>query len=111
MVFANSAGAIQSFLNSYRKNELLINTSDYANLYNQISKDASVMFYGNRKNVMDLARNMMYNADYRYLSAEDGLAPFSSLIYQLSGDGANFQTTLVIDAKSASKTDSTMVIR
>jgi len=111
MVFANSAGAIQSFLNSYRKNELLINTSDYANLYNQISKDASVMFYGNRKNVIDLARNTMYNADYRYLSSEDGLAPFSALIYQLSGDGANFQTTLVIDAKSTLKTDSTMVIK
>jgi len=111
MVFANSSGAIQSFLNSYRKNELLINTLDYANLYNQISKDASIMFYGNRKNALDMARNTMYSPDYRHLTAKDGLAPFSSLVYQLSGDGASFQTTLVIDAKSAVKTDSTMVVR
>lgn len=111
MVFSNSSGAVLSFLHHYRKNELLINTADYANLYNQISKDANVMYYGNLKNSLAFARNTMYNADYSYLISRDGLAPFSSVIYQLSGDGGNFQTNLIVNGKAAVKIDSTMVIR
>lgn len=101
MVFSNHAGAVQRFLNSYRKNELLINTPDYAAVFNQIAKDGNVVFYTNLKNAANLINDTRNATAYKYLISAEGAGIFSSAIYQLTADKGRFQTNLLINLKSA----------
>jgi hypothetical protein len=97
MVFSNQPGALQSFLNDYHNNRLLINTPDYINVYSQISKTANITYYINRKNSEYLVRKTFYTPYYNHFIKEQGLKQFTSLVYQLSGDKGNFQTNLLIN--------------
>lgn len=110
MVFANQPAALHAFLRSYSRNDLLVNTSDYINLYTQISNTATVTYYVNHDNSSDLVKNNVYRPFYNHFMAKNGLAKFTSLLYQLSGDKGLFQTNLllntmpeIIDESSSSK--------
>lgn len=97
MVFSNYPGTLQAFLNSYKNNQLLIGTTDYSSLYNQISNQANITFYVNHENSSNLIRNTFYTPYFRYSAAEEGFRKFNSLIYQLSGDKGGFQSNLLIN--------------
>jgi hypothetical protein len=100
MVFANQASALRLFLNSYRNNQLLINTPDYISLYSQISAQSNITFYASHKNSMGLLQNTVYPDYYKHLISKEGLGNFSSMVYQLSGDKGKFQTNLLINTLS-----------
>ena len=108
MVFSNYASTLQTFLNNYRNNQLLVNEKDYINLYNQIANNATVTFYVNHKNSDNLILNTFYTDYYRYFESEDGFKDFSSLIYQLSGDKGSFQTNFLINTIPKITQDSTL---
>jgi len=114
MIFAGQPGTLQTFLQSYRKNDLLVNTPDYINLYSQISNVAGVTFYVNHKNSKDLVRTQVYIPFYRHYLSKEGLGKFSSLIYQLNGDKGAFQTNFLINTlaqeENQAVTDSLSVI-
>jgi hypothetical protein len=99
MVFANYASSLQAFLNSYQKNDLLVNSPDYSNLFNQISDDANITYYINHQNSTGIIRNTVYPSSYPHFSSGDGMKDFSSFIYQLSGDKGNFQTDFLINIR------------
>jgi len=88
---------------------LLINDAEYINQYTQISNSASVTYYVNRKNSGDIIRNDVYTTYYKHFMASEGLGNFSSFIYQLSGDKGNFQTNLLINTLSKTKTENLTV--
>lgn len=105
MVFSNQAGALQSFLNDYQQNKLLINTPDYINVYSQLSKTSNVTYYMNRKNSADLVRRAIYTPYYNHMIKKEGLEKFSSMIYQLNGDKGAFQTNLLLNTIPEAVTD------
>jgi len=105
MVFANSPATLQDFLKFYRSNELLVSTSDYTDLYAQISNTASVTFYVNHKNSTDIVRKNVYTPYYRHFTAEGGLGKFNSLIYQLNGAQGDFQTNFLINTLAENDND------
>jgi hypothetical protein len=115
MVFANHPSTLQEFLRFYRKNELLVSSPDYINLYTQLSNISSITFYVSHKNSSDLIRKSVYTPYYQHFMADAGLGKFSSLIYQLNGDQNNFQTNLLIntiaETDNKSITDSLSIIR
>ena len=109
MIISNRPAALHQFLNKYRHNALLINDAEYINQYTQISNSASVTYYVNRKNSGDIIRNDVYTTYYKHFMASEGLGNFSSFIYQLSGDKGNFQTNLLINTLSKTKTENLTV--
>lgn len=115
LVFANTPSTLQEFLRFYRRNELLISTSDYIDLYAQISNTASVTFYINHKNSSDIIRKSVFTPYYKHFLADKGLGKFNSLIYQLNGDQNNFQTNFLINTLSETEnhfvTDSLSIIK
>jgi hypothetical protein len=115
MVFANHPSTLQEFLRYYKKNELLVSSPDYIDLYTQISNISSVTFYVSHKNSSDMIRKSIYTPYYQHFMTDAGLGKFSSLIYQLNGDKDNFQTNLLINTiaepDNKSITDSLSIIR
>ena len=107
MVFSNQPGALQSFLNAYHTNKLLINTLDYINIYSQISKTANITYYVNRKNSEYLVRKTIYTPYYNHFIKKQGLEQFTSFVYQLSGDKSAFQTNLLINTMPGTVKDTT----
>ncbi|MBB5634637.1 hypothetical protein HDE68_000522 [Pedobacter cryoconitis] len=105
MVFSNQPGALQSFLNDYHHNKLLINTPDYINVYSQISKTANITYYVNRKNSENLVRKAIYTPYYNHYIKKQGLEQFTSFVYQLSGDQGAFQTNLLLNTMPAAIPD------
>ena len=113
MVFASQPEALQLFLESYRNNQLLVNQREYINLFSQISNVTNVTFYLNPKNSDGLVRNTVYLPYYRHFHSAEGLGKFNGVIYQLSGDKGNFQTSLLMNTKAeshAQTADSTLTI-
>lgn len=98
LVFANQPGALHSFLQAYRRSELLVNTPDYVNLYAQISGNSNITFYVNHDNSASIIRKNTYTVFYDHFISIKGLGKFSSLVYQLSGDKGAFQTNFLINA-------------
>lgn len=96
LVFSNQPNALQKFLNEYRNNNLLINQSDYTNLFSQLSNTANITFYVNQQNSIELVRNAVYLPYYKHFLSNKNLGGFNSFLYQLSGDQGNFQTNLLI---------------
>lgn len=97
MVFANNAGTLQSFLNSYTNNQLLINVPNYINAGNQLPGNSSIAFYTDHRNADDIFRKNIYLPYYKHISAAEGLKNYDSFTYQLSGDNGKFQTNILIN--------------
>ena len=100
LVFANNPSTIQSFLNSYKNNRLLIDDIDYSNAVNQLANSASLSFYIGMKNSSDIFMKNIYLPYYRHIRDENGLKNYTAFIYQLSGDKGKFQTNVLIDKKT-----------
>lgn len=97
MVFANNAGTLQSFLNSYTNNQLLINVPNYINAGNQLPGNSSIAFYTDHRNADDIFKKNIYLPYYKHISAIEGLKNYDSFTYQLSGDNGKFQTNILIN--------------
>ncbi|WP_285055854.1 hypothetical protein [Pedobacter ginsengisoli] len=107
MVFANNASTVQSFLNSYKGNQLLINNTDYINSVGQLPNISGITFFINFKNSADLLLKNVYLPYYRHITGEKGLRDYSSFIYQLSAEQGKFQTNILLNKKEeALKRDS-----
>lgn len=110
MVFANNASTVQSFLNSYKGNQLLINNTDYINSVGQLPNTSGITFFINFKNSSDLLLKNVYLPYYRHITGEKGLKDYSSFIYQLSAEQGKFQTNILLSKKEeALKPDSSAI--
>lgn len=101
MVFANNASTIQSFLNSYKNNRLLINDTEYTNTINQLTNNANISFFANFKNAQDIFRNNLYLPFYKQFRDEKGLKNYTAFTYQMSGDNGKFQTNVLLNKKQS----------
>lgn len=100
MVFANNAATLQSFLNSYKNNQLLINKANYINAGNQLPGNSSISIYIDHANAAELLRKNINANYYRNIQSDKGLKNYDSFTYQLSGDNGKFQTNILINKQS-----------
>lgn len=92
MVFANYAATVQSFLDSYKNDELLINSADYISSIDQLPKTSGITFFISAKNSSELLLKNVYLPYYRGITK-------SSFICQLSAEQEKFQTTILMNKK------------
>jgi len=97
MVVANNASTLQSFLNSYKNNKLLIQKADYLDAMNQISSTSNVTYYINLKNSSDILRDNLSLKYYKHLRADSGLRSFDTFCYQLVADQNKFITNVLLN--------------
>jgi hypothetical protein len=97
MVFANNASTLQSFLNSYTNNKLLINTVNYIGASNQLPGNSSISIYIDQQNSADIFNRNIYQPYYHHIRSDKGLKKYDSFTYQLSGDNGKFQTNILIN--------------
>jgi hypothetical protein len=97
LIFASNASTIQSFLNQYTNNKILIKTPEYADAMNELSNTSNVMHYINFKNSSNLFRNTLYKEYYNYFNTTEGVKYFDSFYYQMSADKNKFTTNLLIN--------------
>lgn len=99
LVMANNASSVQSFLNAYSNNNLLINNTDYTNFRDQISSSATICFYVNNKNANDIFGRNLKPPYFKQYQSKSGLKNFDAFCYQLSGDNGKFLTNLLMNKK------------
>lgn len=97
MIVANNASTIQSFLNAYKNNRLLIQNPVYQDAMNQISSTSNVSYYLGIKNSTDIFRNNILSPYYKHLRADSGLKSFDTFYYQMSADKGKFITNLLLN--------------
>lgn len=97
LIVANNASTIQSFLNDYKNNRLLIQTPQYLDAVNQISTTSNVSYYINTKNSADIFRNNVQPGFYKHLRADSGLKKFDTFYYQMSAERNKFITNLLLN--------------
>ena len=99
MIFANNASTVQSFLNSYKNNRLLINKESYLNSINQLPNTSNITFFIDLNNSSDIFLKNIYLPYYKHITNEKGLKNYQSFTYQLSGDNGKFQTNVLMNRK------------
>lgn len=100
MVFANYAATVQSFLENYKNDKLLINDADYINSIDQLPRTSGITFFISAKNSSGLLLRNVYLPYYRGITQ-------TSFICQLSAEQERFQTTILLNKKEdAAGTDS-----
>lgn len=97
LVVANNASTLQSFLNNYKNNRLLIQTPQYLDAMNQISTTSNISYYINTKNSTDIFRHNIQQNFYKHLRADSGLKSFDTFCYQMSADKNKFITNLLLN--------------
>ncbi|SMD03569.1 hypothetical protein [Pedobacter africanus] len=97
MVFANNAGTLERFLNSYRDNQLLISNPAYVSAGNQLPENANIIFYVDHHNSSAIFQKQVFLPYYKHLLSEKGLKKYESFTYHLSGDKGKFQTNILIN--------------
>lgn len=97
LITANNPSTLQSFLNSYRNNKLLIQQPDYLDAMNQLSGTANIGFYINLKNSKEIFRSQILSPYYKHLQADSGLKTFDTFYYQMSADHHKFITNLLLN--------------
>ena len=106
MVFANHASTVQSFLNSYKNNRLLINEDDYSYTINLLPNSASISFFIALNHSKNIFRKNIYLPYYSHIISIDGLKDYSSLTYQLNGDNGKFQANVLLSKPQKMTLDS-----
>lgn len=96
LIMANYASTIQSFLNSYNENKLLINEVDYKNLSNQLLSSATITYYINNKNSTAIFGRNLKMAYYKKVISKNEIGGFSAFSYQLSGDNGKFLSNVLL---------------
>ncbi|WP_316820628.1 hypothetical protein [Pedobacter gandavensis] len=97
LVFANHAATLQSFLDDYRANKLLINTSRFIYVSNQLPNSCNLNFYIDHQNSRNLLAKNMNTPFSKQFNDTKALKNYESLVYQMSGDHGKFQTNLLIN--------------
>jgi len=97
LVFANNASTVQSFLNNYKNNKLLIEVVSYQDAMNQLSATSNIGYYINSKNSADIFRNNVLQPYYKHLRADSGLKSFDTFYYQMSADKNKFITNMLLN--------------
>lgn len=97
LVFANNVSTVQSFLNSYKNNRLLIGVASYQDAINQLSTTLNIGYYVNTKNSIDIFRNNVLQPYYKHLRADSGLKSFDTFYYQMSADKNKFITNMLLN--------------
>ena len=97
LVIANNASTLQSFLNSYKNNKLLIQEPAYLDALNQLPNTSNIGFYINLKNSKDIFRSQLLLTYYKHLQADSGLKEFDSFYYQMSADQNKFITNMLLN--------------
>lgn len=97
LIVANNASTIQSFLNSYRNNKLLIQKPEYQDALNQLPGTSNISYYINLKNAADIFRNNILLRYYKHLRADSGLKSFDTFYYQMSADKNKFITNMLLN--------------
>jgi len=100
LIMANNASSIESFLNSYKNNSLLVNDIDYQNFSNQLSSSATISFYVNNKNSNDIFGRNLKSPFYKQYKSKSGFKDFDAFSYQLSGDKGKFLSNLILHKKT-----------
>ncbi len=106
LVFANNASTVQSFLNSYKNNRLLINDKRYSYTINLLPNTACISFFVDIPHSKDIFRQNIFSTYYKHIISENGLKNYSSFTYQLNGDNGKFQTNMLINKNQQINTDS-----
>ncbi|RZL62098.1 MAG: hypothetical protein EOO93_10465 [Pedobacter sp.] len=97
LVVANNASTIQSFLNSYKNDRLLIKSPAYLDVLNQLSTTSNISYYINSKNSSAILRGNLTGTSYKYLNTDSGLKRFDSFYYQMSADKSKFITNMLLN--------------
>ncbi|WP_443939554.1 hypothetical protein [Pedobacter sp. MW01-1-1] len=97
LIIANNPSTLTSFLNSYRNNKLLIQSSEYLNTLNQLANKSTITYYINHKNSIDIFRNTILLPFYKQIRKEDGLRQFNSFYYQMCADKNKFITNILLN--------------
>ncbi|OWK70799.1 hypothetical protein [Pedobacter sp. AJM] len=96
-VIANNASTVQSFLNSYKNNKLLIQEPAYLDALNQLPNTSNIGFYINLKNAKNIFRSQLLLKYYQHLQADSGWKEFDSFYYQMSADQNKFITNMLLN--------------
>ncbi|WP_316767856.1 hypothetical protein [Pedobacter frigiditerrae] len=96
LIMANNASSINSFLNSYRNGDLLINNEDYRSLTDQLSTSATISFYVNNKNSNDIFGRNLKRPYYKQYQSNAGFKAFDAFSYQLSGGNGRFLSNVLL---------------
>lgn len=96
LIFANNASSLQSFLNSYNANKLLVNNEDYQKFSNQLSASATIIYYINNKNSADIFGRNLKQSYYKKVISKAQMGGFSTFSYQLSGDKGKFLSNVLL---------------
>ncbi|WP_214228156.1 hypothetical protein [Pedobacter sp. B4-66] len=99
MIFANNVSTLQSFLNSYKNNRLLINKESYVSSVNQLPNTSNITFFIDLDNSSEIFLKNIYLPYYKHITTEKGLRNYQSFTYQLSGDNGKFQTNVLMNRK------------
>ena len=99
LVMANHASSIQVFLSKYRNGELLINNADYMALRDQLSTQATIVYYVNNKNSNDIFGRNLKSTYYKQYQSKSGFKDYDAFSYQLSGDNGKFLSNLLLFKK------------
>ncbi len=97
IIVANNASTIQSFLNSYKNNKLLIQNPEYLDALNQVSSTSTISYYVNTKNSSAIFKSNISASYYQHLKADSGLNNFDAFYYQMSSDKKKFITNLLLN--------------
>lgn len=104
LVIANHASSIQTFLNDYKNNSLLINNLAYQQLNSQLSA-ATISFYVGNKNSTTIFSRNLRNPYYKQYRSKTGFSDFSAFSYQLTGDKDKFLSNLLLYKQPVIKPD------
>lgn len=97
LVVANHASTLQSFLNNYRNNKLLIESAEYRDAMNQIATTSNVSYYINLKKSSNIFRDEILSKYYLHLRADSGLKSFDTFCYQMISDKNKFITNVLLN--------------
>lgn len=111
LVVANHASTIQSFLNSYKQNRLIIKTPQYLAALNQLPTNCNVSYYLNLENSKDIFRQQVLAPYYKHLRADSGMRSFDTFYYQMSADKNRFITNLLLNKYTKPETPDSLQMR
>ncbi|MDQ8052367.1 MAG: hypothetical protein REI78_05055 [Pedobacter sp.] len=101
LVMSNYASSIEVFLNSYNNNRLLTNTQSYINFSDQLPSAATICYYVDLKNSVDIFGKNLKMPYYRQYLSKNGFRSYSAFAYQLTADKGKFQSNVLLYKKMA----------
>ena len=106
LIFANSAATIQSYLNMYANEPLLMNNADYIAFRNEFPSEGNISVFINLKTSRTLFQRNLKRTYSRQLTDNEKLGSFNSFSFQLAGDKGKFQANLLLSKTEPILSDS-----